>query len=49
MKKIELDKMEAAIRRIKKRYRAAGKTEDWLESWERGFRKVYEQTKEKKK
>jgi len=42
MPKLTVRKVDLAVRKLKAKYKAKGKTDDWLHSWERGFRKVYD-------
>lgn len=46
--KLSLKKIDVVVRKLRKKYAAQGKSETWLEGWERGFRKVYEQTEKQK-
>lgn len=45
MTTLSVKKLDKIIRDLKNKYREKGKSEDWLVGWERGFRKVYENTK----
>lgn len=47
MATLSVKKLDKTIRELKKKYRGKGKSEDWLVSWERGFRKVYDNAKTK--
>jgi len=48
--KLTISKVDAAVRKLRKKYAAQGKNKEWLDGWERGFRKVYDHpTKEKDK
>jgi len=46
--KLTLKKIDATVRKLRKKYAAQGKNEDWLKGWERGFRKAYESTEKQK-
>jgi len=42
MTTLTLKKIDLIVRKLKAKYKAQGKTDDWLQSWERSFRKVYD-------
>jgi hypothetical protein len=47
--KLTLKGIDAVVRKLRKKYKEQGKSEEWLVGWERGFRKSYSATEKEKR